>query len=64
MSGAGGNGEVGNERVFRFPASVRDITAVVILLGQSNAVQGLGNSADLVQFDQNRVRDFSVDRLL
>lgn len=64
MSSSSRNSEIGDERVFRLAAPVRDVAAVVVCFGQGNAIQGLGNGADLVQLDENRVCDFTANGFL
>ena len=40
---------------------MRDETLVVILFRQYDRIQRLGQCSDLIEFDQNRVGDTSVD---
>ena len=43
---------------------MRDDRGHVVALGQFDGIQGLGQSADLIQFDQNGVGTMQFDALL
>ena len=62
--GAGGDGEIGDGRVFGLAGAVRDDDAVAGLLRHQHRVERLGDGADLIQLDQDRVGDALVDALL
>src|SRR5438552_541295 len=53
--------EVRDERVLRLTRAVRDHRAVAVPAGQLDALQRLRECPDLVDFDQNRVRDVLFD---
>ena len=57
VSRAGRDGEIRNERIFGFAGAVGDKAAVVVLPRQLDRVQGLGDRADLIQFDEDRIAD-------
>src|ERR1019366_255527 len=59
-----GDSEVGNERVLRLAGPVADDGPVVIARRQADAVQRLGERADLVEFDEDGVGDLGLDATL
>ena len=64
MTGAGSHREICDERILGLAGSVGDETPVSVARGQLHRVQRLGDAADLVQFDQDRVANSFVDPLL
>src|SRR5437762_327992 len=61
LSRAGGNGEIGNECVFRLARTVRDDRLVTVRFRHLDRLEGFGERADLIELDQNRVRDIRFD---
>ena len=59
--GAGRDREVGDRRVLRLARAVRDDGGVAGALGQPDRLERLGERADLVHLDQDRVADAGVD---
>src|SRR5580658_6458762 len=55
LSYAGRNGEVGDEGVLGFAGAVRDDRGVAVTAAQVDSLKGFGNSADLVDLDENRI---------
>ena len=64
LAGAGAYGEVGDEGVFGFAGAVADDRGVAVATSQLDGVEGLGDGADLVDFDEDGVGDFLLDSLL
>src|SRR3972149_6351562 len=56
-----GHREVRDEGVLGFARAVRDDGAVAAALGEVDALEGLGERADLVQLDEDRVGDPLLD---
>jgi hypothetical protein len=54
---------VADEGVLGFSGSRADDGAPACFLGEPDRVECLGQGADLVQFDENRVCDITVDAL-
>src|SRR4030095_11939841 len=61
LTGAGRNREVRDRRILRFPATVRDHGPVAGCLCGAYGFERLGECADLVELDQDRVRDLLLD---
>ena len=57
LAGVGGDGEVGDRRVLGLARAVRDHGRVAVALRQLDRVERLGQRADLVHLDQDRVGD-------
>ena len=57
LAGVGGHGEVGDGGVLGLAGAVADDRGVAVLAGQLDGVEGLGEGADLVDFDEDRVAD-------
>ena len=55
MPCVGSHGEVGNEGIFGFSATVRDDGRVRVGSGKAYGFEGFAQAADLVEFNQNRV---------
>nr|pir phosphopyruvate hydratase - Deinococcus radiodurans (strain R1) [Deinococcus radiodurans] len=64
LPGVGRHSEVGDKGVFGLARAVADDGAVVVALGEFDGVHALGEGADLVHLDQNRVAHLAVDALL
>ena len=58
------DGDVGDRRVFRFAGAVRDDRRVAVELRHFDGVERFREGADLVDLDENRVRDAELDALL
>jgi hypothetical protein len=61
LTGAGRDRKVGNCRIFRFTRAVRNHGCVTGLLRHSDGGKRFGQTANLVQFDQNRVSHVRLD---
>lgn len=61
MSTVGCNGEVSDRAVFGFTGAVREDSGVSVFLGELDGVEGLGEGADLVYFDEDGVRNTEID---
>src|SRR5450830_1270037 len=55
------HGEIGDGRILGLSGAVRDHRRVAVLARQLDAVERLGERADLVQLDQDRVGDLALD---
>src|SRR5919201_6224306 len=55
LAGTRGDGEVGDERVLGFARAMRDHAPVSGAAGGGDRLQGLGQSADLIDLDQDAV---------
>ncbi len=64
LADAGSDGEVGDEVVGGFAAAVGDDGGVAVLASESDGVEGFGEGADLVEFDQDGVGGAAIDALL
>jgi hypothetical protein len=64
LSGIGRNREIGNERILSFAGAMRDDRSAAVSLGQLDAIQRFRKRADLVDLDQDRIRDTEIDPLL
>ncbi len=64
MACRGSNGEVGNGGVLCFTATMRNHCGVSSGLGHRNRIQCFGQTANLVELDQDRVANAPVDALL
>src|SRR5690606_14567102 len=64
LTSGSAHGEVGDGVVFGFAAAVRDHRGVAGGLGHLDGFQGLGQRADLVELDQDRVADALLDTFL
>src|SRR5260221_14726164 len=53
LARSGGNGEIGDERVFGFAAPVRNDGVVSGFTGELDSVDGFGDAADLIELDQD-----------
>src|SRR5690606_15121251 len=60
----GGNGDVGDGGVFGFAGTMRNDGRIVGVVGHGDGFQGFGQSADLVDLDQDRVGGSGLDALL
>ena len=58
---SGRDGEIGDRRVLGFAGSVGDDGAVAARRRQRDRVERLGEGADLVDLDEDRVRDAGRD---
>src|SRR4051812_8276263 len=56
--------DVRDRRVLSFSRAMAEHRSITILLGQFDRVERLRERADLVYFDQNRIRRAGVDALL
>src|ERR1051325_1190430 len=56
-----GHGEVGDGGVLGLAGAMRDDVAVAGALGHLDRVERLGERADLIQLDENRVADAPLD---
>src|ERR1043165_7534089 len=61
LSDVGGDGEVGDEGVFGLAGAVRDDGGAPGAARKLDAVERLGERADLVDLDENRVGDAQLD---
>ena len=61
LAGAGAYGEVGDEGVFGFAGAVADDGGVAEAAAELDGIEGLGDGADLVDLDEDRVGDFFLD---
>ena len=61
LAGVGGNGEVGDEGVAGLAAAVRDDRVEPGSVRHLDRVEGFGQRADLVEFDQDRVARLLLD---
>ena len=61
LPAAHGDGEIGEERVFRLARAVRHDSVPAGLAAERDRLDRLGDGADLVQFDQDRVRRLFLD---
>ena len=57
----GGHREVGNESIFRFTRPMGHDAGVVGARCQAHRFQRLGQTANLIDLDQNGVRDSAID---
>ena len=64
LAGVGGHREVGDERIFGFARAVRDHRRVAGARRHLHGFERLGQRADLVDLDQDRVGDAFVDAAL
>ena len=64
LAGVHRDGEVGDGRVLGLAGAVRDDGAVARARREPDRVERLGERADLVQLDEDRVRDALVDAAL
>ena len=60
----GRHGDVGDGRVFGFAGAMADDGGVVVVLGQFDGVERLGERADLVDLDEDRVGRAGINALL
>ena len=63
LPAVGGHGEVGDGRVLGLARAVADHRGVAGARGHLDGVEGLGQRADLVDLDQDRVGDALLDAL-
>src|ERR1019366_6013237 len=56
-----GDREIGDERVLGLAASMRNDGLIAVHARHLDRLEGLGHGADLVQLDQDRVRDILLD---
>src|ERR1051326_66003 len=56
LSRVGADGEIGDGRVLSFPGAMRNDAGKACLASELHGLQGLGDAADLVDLDQDRVR--------
>src|ERR1019366_10726383 len=61
LAGARGDDEVREQRVLGLPGAVRDETAVAGLACDRHRLERLRQRPDLVELDQDRVRDARLD---
>ena len=61
LAGGGGDGEVGDEGVFGFAGTVGDDGVVAGFAGELDGVDGFGDAANLIEFDENSIGDSFVD---
>jgi len=64
LATVGGDGDVGNGRVFGFTGAMAQDSSVAIGLGQLDGVEGFGEGTDLVDFHQDGVGGAGVDAFL
>src|SRR5690606_2120234 len=64
LTGGSAYGQVGNGAVLGFTRTVGNYRGVTGRLGHLNGFQGLGQRANLVELDQDRVADALVDAFL
>src|SRR4051812_33675818 len=64
LAAAGGDREVGDRHVLRLAGAVRHDRRVAVAAGELDRVQRLGQRPDLVDLDEDRVRDALVDAAL
>ena len=57
MAGIGGDRDVGDGSVFRLAGPMADHRGVGVFFGEFDRIEGLGERADLVDFDQDRIGD-------
>ncbi|SRR6266849_97704 len=57
----GSHGEIGDKGVLGFAGTVRDYGVVAGFAGQLDGVDGFGDSADLIELDENGVGDALFD---
>ena len=58
------DGQVGNRAVFGFTAAVTGHRRVAVTSCQLDRINGLGKRTDLIDFDQNAIRNSFVDSFL
>src|ERR1700751_3060552 len=64
LAGASSYGQVCDECVFCFAGSMRDYRRIPISSCQVDRIERFAHGADLIDLDQNRIRDALVDSLL
>ena len=57
LSSVDGNGEVSDGRIFGFTGTVGDHAGIAVCLGKADRVKGFGEGTDLVDLDEDGVRD-------
>ena len=63
LARVGGHREIGNERIFGLARTMRNHRRVAVLERHLHAIQRFGQRADLIDFDQNRIRHAHLDAL-
>lgn len=63
LTGVGGDRQVGDRGVFGLARAVRQHGRVAAALGEGDGVEGLGQRADLVHLDEDRVGGAGLDAL-
>src|SRR6476620_3430605 len=64
LSGISRDGEIGDERILRLAGAMRDNRGETVSLRQFDAIQRFRERADLIDLDQNRIRNPEIDSLL
>ena len=63
LSGIDGDGKVGDGAVLGFAGAVGDNRGIASIASHFDRLQGLGESADLIDFDENAVGGLFLDAL-
>lgn len=64
LTDTGSDSEVSDEGIFGFAAAMGDDSAVAVLAGERDGVEGFGEGTDLIEFDQDGIGGLRFDALL